>query len=151
MTIRKAASTDARELAVVHVDSWRSTYRGIVSDDFLESMSYDDREARWRSTLDAIGAENAKRIVFVAEDHDGRIVGFAMGGPHRDPDPEYTGDRKFISIWLRVQHLVRRDLALWVVREQGEYAVIATSTQQVALFPFLGFYSISGSYVRPSK
>ena len=102
MTIRKAVSTDARELAVVHVDSWRSTYRGIVSDDFLESMSYDDREARWRGTLDALGAGNAKRVVFVAEDHDGRIVGFAMGGPHRDPDPEYSGE--LYAIYLLAEH-----------------------------------------------
>ncbi|MHB1682854.1 MAG: GNAT family N-acetyltransferase [Bacilli bacterium] len=105
MAIRKAVSTDARELAVVHVDSWRSTYRGIVADNFLETMNYDDREARWRSTLDAIdaiGSENAKRVVFAAEDHDGRIVGFAMGGPHRDPDPEYTGE--LYAIYLLAEH-----------------------------------------------
>ncbi|MGH2619032.1 MAG: hypothetical protein ACRDHG_00480 [Anaerolineales bacterium] len=39
MRIREALPTDSPAIAKVHVDSWRSTYRGIISDrGFYEAM-----------------------------------------------------------------------------------------------------------------
>ncbi|EPZ52573.1 hypothetical protein [Alicyclobacillus acidoterrestris] len=40
-TIRKAVPDDAAGVAKVHVDSWRTTYREIVNDEFLASLSYE--------------------------------------------------------------------------------------------------------------
>ncbi|WP_306428702.1 hypothetical protein [Robertmurraya siralis] len=40
MIIREATLSDAEGIAKVHVDSWRTTYKGIVSDVFLEQLSY---------------------------------------------------------------------------------------------------------------
>ena len=37
--IRKITKSDANDVAVVHVRSWQSAYRGIISDSFLDSMS----------------------------------------------------------------------------------------------------------------
>jgi len=51
MIIRKAQPTDANAIAKVHVDSWRTTYAGIISADFLANLSYEQREASWRETL----------------------------------------------------------------------------------------------------
>lgn len=39
--IRQATAKDGRAIAEVHVDAWRSTYKGIVSDEFLENLSYE--------------------------------------------------------------------------------------------------------------
>jgi len=44
--IRPALPNDAAEIARVHVDSWRSSYRGLLADEFLDSLSeagYTDR------------------------------------------------------------------------------------------------------------
>jgi hypothetical protein len=35
MIIREAELYDAAAIAIVHVDSWRSTYRGIIPEDYL--------------------------------------------------------------------------------------------------------------------
>lgn len=39
MHIRKAAVEDAAAIAKVHVDSWRTTYKGIMPSDYLNSLS----------------------------------------------------------------------------------------------------------------
>ncbi len=86
MIIRKAKMEDAEEIAKVHVDSWRTTYKGIVPDSYLETLHYEKREEIWRT---AIPTGN----VFVAENEEGRIVGFANGGKERSGQyPGYDGE-----------------------------------------------------------
>jgi hypothetical protein len=44
MRVREANPTDAAAIAKVHVDSWRTTYKSIVPDDFLANLSYEEHE-----------------------------------------------------------------------------------------------------------
>lgn len=129
--IRPVSEADYADVAKVHVDSWRITYRGIVPDDFLDGMSYDASEARWRR----ISAQNALGYaMFVAEDEDGNIVGFANGGRERSGDGDYDGElyaiyllqahqRKGIGQKLFrhiVQHLAEngfRSMLIWVLAD----------------------------------
>ncbi len=64
----------------MHVTAWRETYRGLVPDHVLASLSQEQRAAQWRSGL-ARGAKGP--IVFVAE-WDGALQGFAAAGPVRE-------------------------------------------------------------------
>jgi GNAT superfamily N-acetyltransferase len=86
--VRLATSADADAIAVVHVDSWRAAYRGIVPDSILDRLSVERRAAGWRETIDRAGDER----VWVVE-RDGRLVGFAATSPARDDDvPAGTGE-----------------------------------------------------------
>ena len=86
MLISKAKLEDAAGIAKVHVDSWRTTYKGIVPDSFLEKLSYEEREQIWKSGIEA-------NQVYIAEDEEGRIVGFASGGQERTGKYEaYEGE-----------------------------------------------------------
>lgn len=76
MLIRKAEIGDVAGIAIVHVDSWRSTYKGIVPDKFLDSLSYGTREQVWTTGV-------KENIVYIAEDENGKVVGFATGGKER--------------------------------------------------------------------
>jgi GNAT superfamily N-acetyltransferase len=88
MLVREARVADAPQIARVHVDSWRTTYAGIVSEDFLAGMSYEDFEARWHGWL-----EVEESVVYVAESPSAQIVGFAFGGPQREEDySAYEGE-----------------------------------------------------------
>ncbi|PYI54251.1 GNAT family N-acetyltransferase [Paenibacillus flagellatus] len=89
MRIREATIDDAEALARVHVESWRTTYAGIVSDDYLSNLSVGRRKAMWERTL---GQSNPDAIVFVAEDREGHIVGFASCGRCRTEDSGYDGE-----------------------------------------------------------
>lgn len=71
MQFRQATSQDAKRIAKVHVDSWRTTYQGIIPDSYLDSLSYEQRTALWKRNI----ADEGNYIV-VAENEDGEIVGF---------------------------------------------------------------------------
>lgn len=89
MIIRPAELADAAGIAKAHVDTWRTTYVGIVSDERLATLSYEQSEQRQRKhLLDATEAH----FYYVAEDDDGRIVGFAVGGPERGGDATHKGE-----------------------------------------------------------
>lgn len=79
-TVRLAVPDDALAIARVHVDSWRSTYAGIVPQDFLDGLSYERRAEVWRRSLTN---PESQSVMVVAEDETGRIIGFAVGGPER--------------------------------------------------------------------
>ena len=76
MIIRKTKLEDAAGIAKVHVDGWRTTYKGIVPDTYLDNLSYESRERMW---ISGIEQDN----VYIAEDDNGQIVGFASGGKER--------------------------------------------------------------------
>lgn len=50
-TVRRATLADVGELARVNVAAWRSAYRGIVPDEFLDSMDSARRELGWTRWL----------------------------------------------------------------------------------------------------
>jgi len=89
--IRDARVSDARGIALVHVDTWRSTYAGIVALDNLDKLSYDEREQRWTRNLSDPECGRS-RFTLVAEDEKDKIVGFASGGPERTNDRVYRGE-----------------------------------------------------------
>ncbi|GMA63086.1 GNAT family N-acetyltransferase [Alicyclobacillus fastidiosus] len=98
-TIRKAVLEDAMGVAKVHVDSWRTTYSGIVNDEFLASLSYEKCEERLRNRI----AKNSNEYaMFVAEDEEGQIIGFADGGRERSGDSTYDGE--LYAIYLLKEH-----------------------------------------------
>lgn len=86
MRIRPAGPEDVPSVARVHVDTWRTAYRGILPDDYLEGLSYADHERRRREWME----KNPQTFTLVAEE-DG-IVGFADAGPERKNDPDFEGE-----------------------------------------------------------
>jgi GNAT superfamily N-acetyltransferase len=79
MVVRKARISDAEAIAKVHVQSWRETYPGIVSEEYLKRLSVKDREAAWSKNLE----DQSERFNFVAENTSVGVVGFSSGGPLR--------------------------------------------------------------------
>lgn len=93
--IRKAVNEDAKQIAVVHVNSWKTTYNGIVADAYLESLTYESKEKMWR-TIDP-------DTVFVAENKDGQLVGFAGFGQERTGEYGFDGELYAIYLLKEVQ------------------------------------------------
>ena len=108
--VRPAEPPDAGAIARVHVACWRTTYRGAVPDAYLESLSVDQRTARWANALARSGGGQS---VHVAEDETGTIVGFASGGPARTDHPLFRGE--LYAIYVLAEHQ-RRGLGRRLVR-----------------------------------
>jgi hypothetical protein len=64
MTVREAIYTDIPAIARVHVDAWRSTYKGIFSDEYLANLSYEKRERAWYEIL-LVGDWNVQLILYI--------------------------------------------------------------------------------------
>jgi len=96
MIIRLADVKDAKGIARVQVESWHTTYPGIVPKSYLDSRDVKKREKIWKQA-----AQN--QPLYVAE-LEGDIVGFAIGGENRDKDtyPEYDGELYAIYSLKRV-------------------------------------------------
>jgi GNAT superfamily N-acetyltransferase len=94
ISIRAATEHDAAAIAHVHVQSWRTTYAGIVPDEYLATLNEGERVLQWREWL-------TKDIpVYVAE-LDGEIAGFISGGAIREPIQKY--DAELYAIYLLEQ------------------------------------------------
>jgi len=91
-TIRPARIEDAGAIAFVQVESWKSTYAGIVPDEYLASLSVESRTGAWKELFDA-----GTNLMFVAEDTTA-IFGFVSGGKLRDPIEGY--DAELYAIYL---------------------------------------------------
>ncbi|TQR19172.1 GNAT family N-acetyltransferase [Psychrobacillus vulpis] len=98
MIIREATLADAAGIAKVHVDCWRTTYKHIISNDYLEKLSYEQRTELWINNISKEG-----NYVFVAENKDGQIIGFAGGGKRVENKVEHSGDVTSIYILKEFQ------------------------------------------------
>lgn len=93
--IRQGRIGDEAGIANVHVESWKSTYKGLVPDSFLDSLSAEKRKAVWKKQLES-------NSVFVAEEN-GQIVGFASYGKERtNKHSSYTGE--LYAMYLLSEH-----------------------------------------------
>jgi ribosomal protein S18 acetylase RimI-like enzyme len=81
VTIREATRDDARAIAEIHVAAWRAAYRGLIPDDYLASLSVDQRTAFWETII----ARPGPRKLALAQ--LGEIAGFCLFGPTRDEAP----------------------------------------------------------------
>lgn len=93
MHIRKAAVEDAAAIAKVHVDSWRTTYKGIMPSDYLNSLSYEKRTVLWERNIEEKGD-----YVVVAETDIGNITGFGTASKRDTNTVARSGD--LTSIYL---------------------------------------------------
>jgi len=92
LTIRKAKVENAAAIAHVHVESWKTTYAGIVSDVFLASLNKEVRTQSWQEQI-----LTANISILVAEDETG-IFGFAAGGKIREKLDDF--DAELYAIYL---------------------------------------------------
>ncbi len=101
VTTRAANREDAAPIARVHVDSWRTTYEGIVPAAYLAGLSYRDRESMWN---EALTTDQPGTGIAVAEAECGDVVGFASWGPNREGDSTYRAELYSIYIFQERQN-----------------------------------------------
>lgn len=93
--IRRATVDDAVAIARVRVESWRTTYRGMIPQSYLDSMTVEASAPLWDKTL---SAQSERSQVFIAEDAEG-VLGFAAGIVL--PEPKLGFDADLAAVYLR--------------------------------------------------
>lgn len=127
--IREARLGDAEEIARAHVESWQTSYRGILPDDVLDYIDVGQRVLTRRRILQEQGS-----VHLVAYDvTHGDIVGFCDAGPARRSVPEEgevyaiylihrakrygLGREMFEEVMGRLAAKGMRSLIVWVLEE----------------------------------
>jgi GNAT superfamily N-acetyltransferase len=71
----------------VHVRSWQAAYRGLIADEFLDSLQPEQR-VDWYRFDPSTPADPQTTVALAGE----RIVGFSSLGPTRDEDVQGAGE-----------------------------------------------------------
>lgn len=150
MIIRQAYPFDAAGIAEVSVQSWRTTYAGIIPSGFLERLSRADREFAYEDRLSFLCTPTSE-FAYVAEEQD-RIIGFAYAGPKRAGLTEYLGE--IYALYL-LKEYQRRDIGQRLVTEVVRH-FLATGVGSMIVWvlicnPACAFYEhLGGSIVAQS-
>jgi ribosomal protein S18 acetylase RimI-like enzyme len=95
--VRPAIMVDAAAIARIDVECWRSTYAGVLSDEFLIDLSEGDRKRVWSSY---VARQPGDMVVSVAP--SGEIQGFGSCGRRRDSDSRFAGE--VFTLYVATDH-----------------------------------------------
>jgi len=145
MVIREAKGTDAAAIARVVVDTWRTTYIGIVPQAFLDSLSYERLTDVWHSRITETHKIWPGWFIYVAEDNAAGVVGFAGGGPSNDYGLPFSGELGFIYILKSYQrhgtgHQLAATVALRLKKQEHNSMVVWVFSSN----PYRAFYEAMG-------
>jgi len=109
LKIRSGTINDIPAISKAYVESWRSTYRGLAPEVFVNGMTEAGAAAIFHESL---APNEYEYFLHVAEAEDGTIVGFADGGKERS-HPE-MGIGELYAVYL-LQEFQRKGLGrmLW--------------------------------------
>lgn len=142
MNVREACIQDAERIAIVHVDSWKTTYKGIISESYLSNLSVEKRMNNWLWTF---GNLNVHEKIFVAVDNEGSIIGFANGGRSRNDEHRHGGELYAIYLLEGYQKLgIGKLLFNTVVNSLKESGYSSMMLWVLKDNPSLGFYKSMG-------
>lgn len=137
--LRKGSSQDAKSIARVQVDSWQSTYRGIVADEFIDSLTYEGQSAKWARLKE-------EAILYVIENEKAEVVGFATAGAQRNGNyGSYEGELYAIYLLQAYQGQGGGRLLFEAVKN----ALLASGYQKMSVLvlkgnPAVQFYQAMG-------
>ena len=125
--VRPASARDAKAIAEIHVATWQATYKDLMPDDYLKSMTIDKRQAYWREAI-----EYSEPQLLVATDND-KVVGFVGFDRSRDAGtkssvgeiwalyvlPAHWGQGAGVALWDGAREGLKEEgctqVTLWVL------------------------------------
>jgi ribosomal protein S18 acetylase RimI-like enzyme len=146
--IREATPGDTPGIARVKVDTWRDAYAGIVPEERLAALSYEEVEERW---LEGISDPRPGAFYHVVEE-EGQVVAFAAGGPERSGRKEYEGE--LYALYVLPEHQ-RQGIGRLLMRATAE-RLLADGVESMLLWvlaenPARAFYESLGGVLLGRK
>jgi GNAT superfamily N-acetyltransferase len=146
LIIRPAEPVDVEAIARVHVDTWRTTYKGVIPDSVLDALSYEKQTQMWR---EIVSGGFSKKFVYVAAEEKGQVIGFALGGPERSSDDIYTGELYAIYILEAYQRRgLGRQMLVSLVKDLVDIGLLSLLVWVLKANPSRRFYeALGGQYL----
>ncbi len=136
MKIRNAVPNDIPTLTRIYVETWRTAYRGILPDAYLDSMTVRDTQAALGREMGAAGV-----VSLMAEADDGQATGLITGGIDRRRDRIYGGE--IFSLYVRPSYQQRgigHQLVMHLVARINRLGIFTLKVQVLAANPCRRFY-----------
>lgn len=150
VAIKEATYRDIPAIAQVHVDTWRSTYSGIVPNKILAELSYERREQAWQKVFE--NASESGGFTYLAEDQCSRVIGFVDGGKERTGNQNYEGEINAIYILQSYQHQsIGSELVRQAVARLSQMDIHSMLTWVLEDNPACSFYESLGGQKIQSK
>lgn len=128
------------------VDTWKTAYRGIIDDNYLNNLFYEEREKGWRQF------PFHDCFVYVAEDDAQNIIGFAAAGPERESNPMYQGELYAIYIYQEHQNKgVGSALFRSILKKMEQLGINSLLLWVLSDSPYRRFYEKHGGLPMQSK
>ncbi|WP_101843385.1 GNAT family N-acetyltransferase [Halobacillus sp. Marseille-P3879] len=87
--VRLAQFEDAEQIANIHIQTWKSTYKDLIDEQDMSNITLENRIALWETILKS--PVNGQ-IAYVVENENGELVGFVSGGKERTKKYRYDGE-----------------------------------------------------------
>jgi GNAT superfamily N-acetyltransferase len=130
ISIRKSTLEDAKNVALVHVQAWQQSYENIITADYLNNISLENR----LHLREKILRDNSPEQVHLTALHDDKIIGFCDAGPSFEFNKNYRGEiyaiyllKEFKGLGIgkqllkkEHQHLIEKNLfpyIAWVLKD----------------------------------
>lgn len=138
--VRRAVSRDAAAIARVYVESWRSTYAGIIPAAYLDRLSPERQTRGWRRQIAVPG-----NVTLVAEMAGAGVIGFANGGPERSGNRNWFAELYVLYLLdAHQRHGVGRQLVTAFAAELASIGLLRMLVWVLAENPARGFYQSLG-------
>ncbi len=125
-------------IASVKYHSWQETYRGIVSDAYLDTMSLAAGEERWKFILSHPSTHKFNAVVTNEAEE---VVGFVSGGKARDNETKTEGEIYALYLLKKYHQLgLGKKLFLYGVDELRKLGLQSFSVFVLTKNPTLDFY-----------
>jgi ribosomal protein S18 acetylase RimI-like enzyme len=82
VVLRDATESDCASIAQLHAESWRSAYRGMLSDEYLDTRAHAERAALWQARF---SERAAKPFFAILAEIGAKLAGFACVFPNEHP------------------------------------------------------------------
>jgi ribosomal protein S18 acetylase RimI-like enzyme len=138
--IAEAGTAHADAIARLHADNWKSTYRGILPDGYLDTEVDGERLAYWRAALDT----GSYSMVRIATGVSGEVIGFSGLKAGKDKGYDQTIEHLHVHASARGTGLGRALMA------DAARQTLARGGQSLCLWVFednaraIGFYEALG-------
>jgi len=94
--VRPMTADDCGHVSDIRIRGWRTAYRGLMPQSYLDGLDVAEDAERRRALFarTPVGTVN-----LVAEDDDGKVVGWACHGPYRDGE-SLTEDAELYALYV---------------------------------------------------
>lgn len=112
MTIKFAVKDDLESISKLYVRNHKTTYKGLLSEEYLNSLTVESTKSRWENYL----SEEGNRIWAALE--NGELLGFAAGKEDEELEKTWYLDSLHVSETAR-----GKGIGTLLIKTMGRYAL----------------------------